>query len=272
MRGQSSRTAGWFMASSLQTLIKILRLEQQKEFENKAVIGGLGRFAYHWAREAQGQAESEAQRVLIETISGLLRDYDNRPPDDRPAAIDELIALAQSGLSAAPQQQRPPAPSRAPEPAEDRPYPETYNAPEPIPQQRPAPAQAVVVAPVSVRERRGYALQEPEFMTDELRKRLGSKVTTIKGVGEARAEQLGKLEAETIGDLLLGVFPRRYDDYSQMKLIRQLKVGEDITVIGTLARIQTIRMKQGATRIEAYVEDDSGSLRLNWFNQPWLEK
>ena len=53
------------MASSLQTLVKILRLEQQKGYQNKAVIGGFARFAYHWAREAHSQAKMDTHHALV---------------------------------------------------------------------------------------------------------------------------------------------------------------------------------------------------------------
>src|SRR5262249_12305120 len=144
------------MASSLQTLVKILRLEQQKDYQNKAVIGGLGRFAYHWAKEAHSQAQSDAEHTVVDTISGMLRDYDDRPLDDRPAAIEEIIALAQSQPSIsreAPRPQPQPArqePSRAeePEPIQED---DLFSEPAPQSQQavytRPSDGEPVVAVP-----------------------------------------------------------------------------------------------------------------------------
>ena len=87
------------MASSLQTLIKILRLEQQKGNQNKAVIGGFGRFAYHWAREAHGQAKTDTHHNLVDEIAHLLRDYENSEQADRTQAIEHIIALATGQVS-----------------------------------------------------------------------------------------------------------------------------------------------------------------------------
>ncbi|NLH06863.1 MAG: hypothetical protein GX484_04590, partial [Chloroflexi bacterium] len=76
------------MASSLQTLIKILRLEQQKGYQNKAVIGGFARFAFHWAREAHSQAVTEEHHQLGDAIAERLRRYDSMPQEERPAQIE----------------------------------------------------------------------------------------------------------------------------------------------------------------------------------------
>src|SRR5574341_2078015 len=106
------------MASSFQTLIKILRLEQQKGHQNKAVIGGLARFAGHWVREANSTASTPDERALIEQIGARLRAYDEKAEDQRPAEIEAIIALA-SGQSADAPPAHKPSESRAPSPAGD---------------------------------------------------------------------------------------------------------------------------------------------------------
>ncbi len=273
------------MASSFQTLIKILRLEQQKDFQNRAVIGGLGRFAYHWAREAHSRASSDQQHLLIDEIAARLQEYDNLSEPDRPAAVETIIGLAISAPADQGAPVAPPARASSPSdasqalPAESLATPSgpaEAVAPDAIdvalePAERAQPPSEVIAAPESVRERRGYAWKEPPVATPDLINDLSKPVATLPNVGDKRDEMFEKLAVRTVGDLL-HFFPHRYDDYSQMKVIRKLQLGEEITVIGTLARIQQIRSKQGALRIEAYLEDDSGSLRLNWFNQPWMEE
>jgi RecG-like helicase len=69
---------------------------------------------------------------------------------------------------------------------------------------------------------------------------LDAKLTVLQGVGPRHAETLTKLGLQTLGDMLY-YFPRRYDDYSQLKPIKDLFYGEQVTVIGTIQSAQPIR-------------------------------
>jgi ATP-dependent DNA helicase RecG len=75
---------------------------------------------------------------------------------------------------------------------------------------------------------------------------------------------------QTLGDMLY-YFPRRYDDYSQLKPIKGLWYGEQVTVIGTLQSVNSRPIRSGKTQlVEAILSDGTGALRLSWFNQPWM--
>ncbi len=75
---------------------------------------------------------------------------------------------------------------------------------------------------------------------------------------------------QTLGDMLY-YFPRRYEDYSQLKPIKSLWYGEQLTVIGTIQSVHTRPIRGGtASIIEAILSDGTGALRLSWFNQPWM--
>ena len=75
---------------------------------------------------------------------------------------------------------------------------------------------------------------------------------------------------QTLGDMLY-YFPRRYEDYSQLKPIKSLWYGEQITVIGTVQSVHTRPIRGGSSSIiEAILSDGTGALQLSWFNQPWM--
>ena len=99
---------------------------------------------------------------------------------------------------------------------------------------------------------------------------LDSSTTIIKGITPRVATKFAKLNVRTIHDLLY-FFPRRYVDYSQRKPISELKEGEEQTIVATIwqARIATLGNRQGT---EAIVGDETGNLRVVWFNQPYLAK
>ncbi|MEP0761823.1 MAG: hypothetical protein HRF48_03715, partial [Chloroflexota bacterium] len=66
------------MPSALETLVKILKLEQETGFRNTAVIGGLGSFAANWERDARLQAKRPEHHQLIDELVQLLHDYDGK--------------------------------------------------------------------------------------------------------------------------------------------------------------------------------------------------
>jgi ATP-dependent DNA helicase RecG len=96
---------------------------------------------------------------------------------------------------------------------------------------------------------------------------LDSKVTEIKGVGEAVAAKLAILGIRTIADMI-DTFPRRYEDYSSVTAINQLQPGQTtIQAIITGAKGRYVR--RGMHITEAIATAGNDSVRLIWFNQPY---
>jgi ATP-dependent DNA helicase RecG len=96
---------------------------------------------------------------------------------------------------------------------------------------------------------------------------LDSKVTEIKGVGEAVAAKLAILGIRTIADMI-DTFPRRYEDYSSVTVINQLQPGQTtIQAIITGAKGRYVR--RGMHITEAIATAGNDSVRLIWFNQPY---
>ncbi len=84
--------------------------------------------------------------------------------------------------------------------------------------------------------------------------------------------QLQRLGINTIGDLLYH-FPFRYDDFSQQVTIDQLQPGQTVTVRGVVDSVRTMRPWGRRVRmIEVLLSDDTGQIRLLWFNQVHIAK
>lgn len=105
--------------------------------------------------------------------------------------------------------------------------------------------------------------------TSQLPVALEAPLTVLQGVGPRNAQLLARLGLRTLGDMLY-YYPRRYEDYSKLKPIKNLWYGEQVTVIGVLKSVELRNVRQGLILVEALLADASASLRLIWFNQPWL--
>ena len=92
-------------------------------------------------------------------------------------------------------------------------------------------------------------------------------LAVVKGVGPAVEKALFSLGLETIGDLL-DYLPRRYEDYSVVTSVAYLKPGV-VTVMAEVKQVSGRYARRGFHITEALVSDETGSLRVTWFNQPY---
>ncbi|MDB5169239.1 MAG: recG [Candidatus Saccharibacteria bacterium] len=96
---------------------------------------------------------------------------------------------------------------------------------------------------------------------------LDSPLTDLKGVGDALAAKFAVIGVRTIGELI-DYYPRRYEDYSVLTPIAQLQPGA-VTISVTIKQAIGRYVRRGMHITEAAASDESGSVRLIWFNQPY---
>ena len=98
---------------------------------------------------------------------------------------------------------------------------------------------------------------------------LNTDIRYIRGIGETRAKALQKLGVATLGDLL-SYFPRRWEDRTLTRPIRELTLGEYACVRAMLASDPTAsRIAGGRTLVKVRAVDDSGALDVAFFNQEY---
>jgi len=101
---------------------------------------------------------------------------------------------------------------------------------------------------------------------------LETPIELLTRVGKTTASRLKKLDIYNVLDLLY-YFPFRYDDFSQIVNIRELQPNQIVTIKGKIVLINNRRSHRKRLVItEALVEDETGSIKVIWFNQPWLAK
>jgi len=100
---------------------------------------------------------------------------------------------------------------------------------------------------------------------------LNSKITELtKGPGIL--SRLKKLEIKTIKDLLYH-FPARFDDFSVLKKIEDLEVGQTATIRGKIELLASKRSKLKKIAVtECFLSDETGSIKAVWFGQPFIVK
>jgi len=99
---------------------------------------------------------------------------------------------------------------------------------------------------------------------------INAPITDIRGISSSLAAKFSKLGVKTIKDLLY-FFPHRHLDYSQRKFISQLEVGAEQTIIANVWQAQEVKLG-GRRSTEAIVGDETGNVRVVWFNNPYLTK
>src|SRR6266498_4775299 len=253
------------MQPSLEKLRKFFRLEHENGYSNSAIIGGLAKMLDYWEGEARADT---VQEEVIQAVVQRLRSYDGLSPQSR---ADALKGLWKRIGETYPEAQLKPrgVPNRRPEPVEA--HAEGQQTPRPI---QPQPESPQPETPMQERYQRpappSRSETTPGAKTSATPAALDAKLTVLQGIGPRHAETLSKLGLRTLGDMLY-YYPRRYDDYSQLKPIKDLFYGEQITVIGTIQSVNSRPIRGGkASIIEVIISDGTGGLRLSFFNQPWL--
>ncbi len=258
------------MNSAIDKLVKFLRLEAERGYDNRAVVGGLQKMLEPWEAEAR---QTDVPEQVIEAVVSRLRDYPRLTTRSREEALSGLVNRLKTEFPTA---LRSPKPPITPIPPAMEPDTETASVHDPVSppiDEGEKPASETVVKPL---EREIGPILEPSVAekppaeTTSPPASLGASLTAIAGIGPKSAKTLRKLKLETLGDLLWHL-PRRYDDYSQLKTINRLWFGEEVTIIGTVDDINVRTVRSGHMKlVEAVISDGTGSLRVTWFNQQWV--
>lgn len=101
---------------------------------------------------------------------------------------------------------------------------------------------------------------------------LDTPVQELPKIGTTLTKALNKLGIFVVRDLLYH-FPYRYLDFRKTTDIDKAVVGEVVTIRGWIKQIQARRsFRSRLSLCEAVVSDNTGSIKVVWFNQPYLAK
>ncbi len=215
--------------------------------------------ALHSIRRLRGLAPSEQAGADLDRVINALEAYAELPVDQRPAALraagDALKRLIPR--MAPPNRPHQPAHARQQSRTQARPARENGAASSPAETAPAARALSEATPPIAKAKAVAAVRRSPD-----------DPVTVLKGAGGATSKKLSKLGVETVGDLLM-LSPRRHIDYSQTIRIGEalnLQPGKEVTVRGRVTDVQFHR-GPGARRVTIRLADNSGWVRVTWFNQ-----
>ncbi len=233
------------MVKCIEKLLKFLKLEIDRKYDNKAVLGGLEKAIPAWQEEA---SNSGLPQGIINQVIQSLKGYPAQSYEERARTVQFLIAYLndQENLKTSLKNADVTAPNLPSQPQNQISHQNNKDLPKPIRTQ------------ASGNNNSDLGLYAP--------------VTVLPGIGQKNGSLLASLGIVTLVDLLY-YFPRRYDDYSKFKPISHVMYGDELTIIAEIKSISSRLIKNGRFQItEAIVGDGTGFLRVNWFNQPWLDK
>jgi len=230
------------MTSPLKTLQNILKLEQDEGYQNRAVIGGLERFLPRWEQDVLRTLRNEQSLRQVRIILELLRGYGEKTPEAREATVRQVLTQLQD-IAVLERLAQPKPESEVPSPLTET---------EAIQRQVEQAVQRRAETPVV-----SVGLDAP--------------VDRLRGVNAAYRRRLERLGVRTIGDLLY-LFPRRYDDFSNLKTINRLQYGEEVTIVGTVWEAKNRITRSGIHITTAILSDATGTIQATWFNQPYLTR
>ncbi|MGV8027310.1 MAG: ATP-dependent DNA helicase RecG [Anaerolineaceae bacterium] len=206
------------MHASFFELSKYLKLEINKGFNNKAIVGGIESMLPIWKERA---LQAGIDECVALQITALFDDYAAGDLTTRKRIIRSALDI--------------------------------------INNQKP---ELEEIQPSTPRSNTSGSSYQPRAVFAPL--------TVIQGIGEKNAQKMEKLNLHSIYDLL-HFYPRRYNDYSHLTPIRDLKPGDEVTISGAVQSIQKRKTRNNRMQIiESIIGDGTGSLWITWFNQPWL--
>lgn len=232
------------MPFPVETLQKFLKLEIERKFDNRAVMGGLNLILPNWEPDA---VSAGVDPSIIDSIKQKILAYSDLDIPQREECINELLQLLNPLI-------------KSPDNSINVSVPQKENTDKSIKIRKPLESEREMTKP---------SAQTVKPSDSHLLPELNAPLTVLQGIGPSKSAMLKSLGLTTLEDLLY-FFPRRYDDYSKLKPINRLVHGEDVTVIATVQSGETYKRGKPPKDItEIIVTDSTGFLRLIWWNQQW---
>src|SRR5712692_7336082 len=249
---------------------KVLQYEQRGNHQDQIVRGGLEVFVVRWADEAIAACKNAGlDPKPIHRFTEHLEGYRRQDPIQRAASLRAALAILselESDGAATPVRSTTPAKVT---PVQADKTERKDSAPAPTAADGKTASTAIRTAQAT--QNKPVHLDESMSAGHAALTLLSADVTAVPGVGPSVAGKLRSLGIRTVRDLLF-YFPRQHRDYSKLEKIANIPFAEVTTTMGLIWEVETLRTSGGRTRTIATISDETGKIRVSWFNQPYLQK
>jgi ATP-dependent DNA helicase RecG len=222
------------MLKSLEKLIKILNLESQSGYGDKAIIGGFGKFYPNWLVEAKTDG---VNNDLANRIESIFIHYSEMKIHEREDAIRSIITSINDQYNT-----------------------ESFDSTDHVNPTNLTSKSQKTTSKVITEENHSHR-EKPSYPTTGLK----APVTILQGIGNVKKDLFQSIGVNDIEGLLY-YFPRRYVDYSTLKTINRIEYEDELTIIATVQSSMTTPIRRrNQARVEVIVSDGTGFLRLVFF-------
>ncbi len=234
-------------ARALEALLPPLKFAVRDGFAGAERLKGFGEMVRGAVARARGfgASDSQALRGLLEVARG----FDAAPADERRRAVVRMVALL-GGLIVLPEELRRVAASGR------------------IAVEQPSPEPGPVRTPESQEQ------QPPRRVMDraQARRLLRTRLADLPRAHPAPRALLEERGRETV-ESALEFWPKGYQDRTSVRRIRELRLGDEASVLGKVVATRTQRMRNGRPILKVTVSDEDGravgsSIELAFFNPP----
>ena len=109
-------------------------------------------------------------------------------------------------------------------------------------------------------------LQEEDLMANVS---LSSPVSVLYGIGPAAADNLAKLEINTVYDLI-AFLPWRYNDWTSVSRVSACEGGSEASLFLTVLTNPSANLRSRAKTVSFMAGDETGRIKLMFFNSPYI--
>lgn len=236
-----------------QTIQSMLALEDKLGYEDRAVSGGLDGFLRKVLKDG------EQAQFFKQIVAALPQDgYASLTPDERKRWAADVRAALRPG--AAPGSFNRSDKSRNgrtnTQPASNNPDQSRRNLDK--------------SGQTRTRNRTKSSRRRPPATFDD-ENPLARDVSVLGRIPPISRKAMTSIGLQTVYDLLWHL-PRRYEDWRNVRTISEALEGIELTIVAEVASIGVKYLRGGRTATEAVVRDGTGSLRIWWWQQPYLAR
>jgi ATP-dependent DNA helicase RecG len=106
----------------------------------------------------------------------------------------------------------------------------------------------------------------------EIDRKVANRRVGVREKGDPAHEVLERSLGIVSVRQLMHHYPRRYIDRSTVAPIRQIKVGQQATVIARVREVEKRRTRHGRSLVTVTLYDGTGYVDITFFNQPWTAR